>query len=152
MSEHVATIEWELQGKFRPDSYSRAHRWRFDGGAVVAASASPHVVPLPLSDASAIDPEEALVASVASCHMLWFLHLASMRGYAVTCYRDHARGKMGKNARGRMAMLEIVLRPEIGFDGKNPDQGQLRSLHHEAHERCFIANSLLTNVWVEDHA
>ena len=152
MSEHVATIEWALDGDFRANRYSRAHRWLFDGGLTVAASSSPHVVPVPLSDAGAVDPEEALVASVSSCHMLWFLHLAREAGLALTRYRDAAQGRMGTNDEGRVAMLEIVLRPAIEFDGIAPDRDSLRRLHEAAHERCFIANSLRTRVTIEDQA
>lgn len=149
MAGHSATIEWRTDGGFREGRYSRAHRWTFDGGAVVPASASPHVVPAPLSDAAGVDPEEALVASVSSCHMLWFLHIARDAGLDVAAYRDEARGTMGKDDRGRMAMIRIGLRPEIEFVGEGPDPETLARLHHEAHEQCFIANSLRTDIVVE---
>ncbi|HYW17541.1 MAG TPA: OsmC family protein [Allosphingosinicella sp.] len=149
MAEHLATVEWRSGGGFREGRYSRAHSWSFDGGAVVPASASPHVVGPPLSDPAGVDPEEALVASVSSCHMLWFLHLARDSGLDVAAYRDEARGTMGKDERGRMAMTRIVLRPEIEFAGEAPDPGLLQRLHHEAHIRCFIANSLRTEIVVE---
>ena len=149
MAEYVATVEWRSGGGFREGRYSRAHEWSFDGGATVPASASPHVVPEPMSDPAGIDPEEALVASVSSCHMLWFLHLARDSGLDVAGYRDEARGKMGKDERGRMAVTRIVLRPEIEFAGKAPDSETVERLHHEAHERCFIANSLRTEIVVE---
>lgn len=149
MAEHGATIEWRCDGGFCEGRYSRAHRWTFDGGAEVPASASPHVVPPPLSDSAGIDPEEALVASVSSCHMLWFLHLARDSGLDVAAYRDEARGTMGKDDRGRMAVTRIVLRPEIDFAGEAPDAATLERLHHEAHEKCFIANSLRTEIAVE---
>jgi organic hydroperoxide reductase OsmC/OhrA len=146
---HVATVEWRSDGRFREGRYSRAHSWSFDGGAVVAASASPHVVPSPMSDASGVDPEEALVASASSCHMLWFLHVARDAGFDVAAYRDEARGTMGKDDRGRIAVTRIALRPRIEFAGEAPDEEALARLHHEAPERCFIANSLRTEIVVE---
>lgn len=149
MAEHLATIEWRSDGVFREGRYSRAHSWRFDGGAVVPASASPHVVPEPMSDPAGVDPEEALVASASSCHMLWFLHLARDAGLDVAAYRDEARGTMGRDERGRMAVTRIALRPEIEFAGEAPDAETLARLHHGAHERCFIANSLRTEIVVE---
>ena len=142
-------IEWEGQGGFSDNRYSRAHVWRFDGGAVVPGSSSPHVVPVPMSDPAAVDPEEALVASASSCHMLWFLHLARDAGFEVTRYRDEASGRMAKDERGRMAMTRIVLRPRIDFAGAAPDAATLERLHHEAHEACFIANSLRSEIVVE---
>ncbi|HEX8468782.1 MAG TPA: OsmC family protein [Allosphingosinicella sp.] len=149
MPDYLATVDWRSDGGFREGRYSRAHSWSFDGGAVVPASASPHVVPGPMSDPAGVDPEEALVASVSSCHMLWFLHLARDAGLDVSGYRDEARGTMGKDDRGRMAMTRIVLRPEIAFEGGAPGDDLLARLHHEAHERCFIANSLRTEIVVE---
>jgi len=149
MAEHLATIEWRSGGGFREGRYSRAHSWRFDGGTVVPASASPHVVPEPLSDPAGVDPEEALVASVSSCHMLWFLHFAHDSGLDVAAYRDSAVGTMGKDERGRMAVTRIALRPVIEFAGEAPDSATLERLHHEAHERCFIASSLRTEIVVE---
>jgi organic hydroperoxide reductase OsmC/OhrA len=149
MADYAATVEWRSGGGFREGRYSRAHRWSFDGGAVVPASSSPHVVPAPMSDSAGVDPEEALVASVSSCHMLWFLHLALDAGFEVAAYRDEARGTMGKDERGRMAMTRIVLRPEIEFAGGRPHADALARLHDEAHERCFIANSLRTEIVVE---
>ena len=149
MSEHLATIVWECDGDFAANRYSRAHSWRFDGGAELVGSSSPHVVPLPMSDPAGVDPEEALVASAASCHMLWFLHLAREAGLVVERYRDAAKGMMGKDARGRIAMLRIILRPEIDFAAAPPDPAALAALHHAAHERCFIANSLRTEIVVE---
>jgi organic hydroperoxide reductase OsmC/OhrA len=149
MAKHDAVIEWRSDGNFASGRYSRAHEWRFDGGAVVRGSSSPSVVPLPLSDAAAVDPEEALVASAASCHMLWFLSLAQGAGFEVASYRDAAQGEMGKDERGRTAIRTIRLRPEIDFIGKAPDAAALDALHHEAHEKCFIANSLRSEVVVE---
>ncbi len=149
MADYTAVIEWRSDGGFAEGRYSRAHIWRFDGGATVPASASPHVVPPPMSDPAGVDPEEALVASASACHMLWFLHLARDSGLDVAGYRDEARGTMGKDERGRMAMIRIALRPEIEFAGDPPSADLLERLHHEAHERCFIANSLRTEIVVE---
>ncbi|HYD37146.1 MAG TPA: OsmC family protein [Allosphingosinicella sp.] len=149
MADHVATVEWRADGDFRAGRYSRAHLWRFDGGAVVPASASPAVVPAPMSDPFGVDPEEALIASASSCHMLWFLHLARDAGLDVKSYRDEARGTLGKDDRGRTAVTRIVLRPEIEFAGEAPDAETLDRLHHEAHGKCFIANSLRGEIVVE---
>ena len=148
MSEHVATIRWQCaDSDFAADRYSRAHQWLFDGGAEIPASSSPSVVPAPLSDASAVDPEEAFVASLSSCHMLWFLSIARKRGFVVDRYCDRAVGRMGRNARGKMAMLDVLLRPEVRFVGeRTPDRAQLDDLHHAAHASCFIASSVLTEV------
>ena len=149
MGEYRATVDWRGGGGFASHAYSRAHRWRFDGGAEVPASSSPQVVRPPLSDPAGVDPEEALVASASSCHMLWFLHLARDAGLDVAAYRDEARGTMAKDERGRIAMTRIVLRPEIEYAGEGPDAETLARLHHEAHEKCFIANSLRTEIVVE---
>jgi organic hydroperoxide reductase OsmC/OhrA len=149
MADYLATVEWRCDGGFREGRYSRAHSLSFDGGAVVPGSASPHVVPPPMSDPAGVDPEEALVASASACHMLWFLHLARDAGFDVAGYRDEARGTMGKDERGRMAMVRIVLRPEIEFAGGAPAAEALERLHRDAHGRCFIANSLRTEIVVE---
>jgi organic hydroperoxide reductase OsmC/OhrA len=149
MADYLATVEWRSDGGFREGRYSRAHRLIFDGGAVVPGSSSPHVVPAPMSDPGGVDPEEALVASASACHMLWFLHLARDAGLDVAAYRDEARGTMGKDERGRIAMTRIVLRPKIEFVGDAPAADRLERLHHEAHERCFIANSLRSEIVVE---
>ncbi len=151
MSVYTAQIEWSLgQGEnFIGNRYSRAHQWRFDGGAVVPASSSPSVVPLPWSDAGGVDPEEALVASASSCHMLWFLSLAAAQGHTVTRYVDKASGIMAKDDRGRIAMTKITLEPDITFaEGQGPDAAGLADLHHQAHEKCFIANSLRSEIVV----
>lgn len=149
MGKHVATVSWASDGQFVSGRYNRAHEWRFDGGAVVKGSSSPSVVPLPMSDASAVDPEEALIASTSSCHMLWFLSLAQNAGFDVLSYRDEAEGVMGKDDRGRIAITRIALRPEIAFAGRQPSSGELSALHHEAHEKCFIANTLRSEIVVE---
>ena len=148
MSNYTAVISWERSGAvFADNRYSRAHRWNFDGGVEIPASASPHVVPFPLSVAEAVDPEEAFVASLASCHMLWFLSIAAKQGFVVERYRDEATGVMAKNADGKLAMTEVTLRPRIVFAGeKRPSAAQHEAMHHEAHEQCFIASSVKTDV------
>lgn len=146
----VATISWQRDGAaFTDNRYSRAHEWRFDGGAVVKASSSPHVVRVPMSDASAVDPEEAFVASLSSCHMLWFLSLSASQGWVVDGYRDEAVGTMAKNGAGKLAMTVVILRPQVTFAGNSPSEEQLRELHHRAHEECFIASSVKTEVRCE---
>ena len=149
MGNHGATVSWESDGNFRSGKYSRAHEWRFDGGAVVRGSSSPSVVPVPLSDPAGVDPEEALIASASSCHMLWFLALAQDAGLDVMSYCDEAVGVMGKDERGRIVLTRITLRPAIAFAGRQPDAGELAALHHDAHEKCFIANSLRSEIVVE---
>ena len=149
MAKHDAVIVWKSDGNFASGKYSRAHEWRFDGGAVVRGSSSPHVVPIPQSDAAGVDPEEALIASAASCHMLWFLDLARRAGFEVESYRDDAEGVLGKDDRGRIALTRIRLRPDIAFAGRPPTADELAELHHEAHEKCFIANSLRSEIVVE---
>jgi organic hydroperoxide reductase OsmC/OhrA len=151
MSEHTAVVEWEREGAmFTDNRYSRAHRWRFDGGVEVPASSSPHVVPLPLSVSAAVDPEEALVASLSSCHMLWFLSIAAGRGFLIESYRDHAVGRLGNDASGKLAMTRVTLRPEVEFGGeRRPSADEVTEMHHESHERCFIANSVKTAVVCE---
>jgi organic hydroperoxide reductase OsmC/OhrA len=152
MSTYAAQVRWHRQPQeaFTDQRYSRRHVLRFDGGIELPASSSPGVVPLPMSDASAVDPEELFVASLASCHMLWFLSLAAQRGYRVERYEDDAVGTMARDARGRLAMTEVVLRPAVAFGGEQqPDGDALTALHHAAHDRCFIANSVLTTVRCE---
>ena len=149
MSRHEAEIVWRSDGEFASGKYSRRHEWRFDGGAVVAGSASPHVVPLPMSDAAAVDPEEALIASAASCHMLWFLSLAQAAGIEIESYSDKAEAEMGRIGPGRTAITRITLRPRIAFAGAAPDAETLERLHHDAPDRCFIANSLTSEIVVE---
>ncbi|KKO65610.1 OsmC-like protein [Janthinobacterium sp. KBS0711] len=150
MHQFFATVAWQRDGQdFAGQRYSRGHEWQFDGGLTVAASSSPLSVPLPMSVAANIDPEEALVAATSSCHMLFFLSLAAQRGYVIDDYRDDAVGDLGKNAAGRLAMTRIVLRPRIAFAGTPPSPEALAALHHDAHERCYIANSLTADVVVE---
>jgi organic hydroperoxide reductase OsmC/OhrA len=150
MSSYTATIRWNRAGATYTDGrYSRAHEWAFDGGAVVPASSSPHVVPVPMSDERAVDPEEAFVASLSSCHMLFFLDFARRAGLVVDSYVDAAEGVMAKDAEGRLAMTRVVLRPEVQWAGEQPDEAAVAELHHRAHDACFIANSVKTEVVVE---
>jgi organic hydroperoxide reductase OsmC/OhrA len=151
MSEHIATVEWSREGQdFSDNRYSRAHDWRFDGGAVVRGSSAPSSVPAPMSDPAAVDPEEALVAAVSSCHMLFFLAYARKGGFVVDRYRDDAVGVMGKDERGKISITQITLRPAIDFSGGSPpDAAALQDLHHRAHEACYIANSIRAAVAVE---
>lgn len=149
MGTHSATVQWTSDGQFQSGKYSRAHELSFDGGAIVRGSSSPAIVPVPLSDPAAIDPEEALVASTAACHMLWFLSLAGQAGLDVLSYRDEAEAAMGKDDRGKIALTRITLRPAVRFGGRQPDAEELARLHDEAHERCFIANSLRSEIVVE---
>lgn len=151
MSEYCATVEWQRgDTPFSDDRYSRAHRWRFDGGLEVPASASPQIVPLPLSCEAAVDPEEAFVASLSRCHMLWFLSLARADGLIVDRYIDNATGLLAKDAAGELAITLVRLRPEVRFGGgDNPHPDAVRRLHQEAHGRCFIARSVRCEVRCE---
>ncbi|MES2913098.1 MAG: OsmC family protein [Pseudomonadota bacterium] len=151
MSTYTAEVVWTRgDADFASGRYSRRHLLRFDGGIEVPGSSSPQVVPLPWSDASAVDPEEAFVASLSSCHMLWFLSLAGKRKVCVDSYTDKASGVMARNAEGRMAMTVVTLRPEVLFYGDRlPTRAEIDALHHEAHEECFIANSVKTEVRCE---
>ena len=152
MHTYGARVTWKKDhaARFTDQRYSRRHEWSFDGGVTVPASASPLVVPLPMSAAEAVDPEEALVASASACHMLWFLFTAAKRGFVVEEYVDEALGTMGKNAEGRTAMVRIALRPKVTFSGeKRPSESELRAMHDFAHHECFIANSLKTEIVVE---
>ena len=148
---HTALIRWNAgDADFLARRYSRAHTWTFDGGVVVPASSSPHVVPVPMSDASAVDPEEAFVAALSSCHMLWFLDIASRAGYDVRSYEDAADGRMGRNAAGKLVVDVVTLRPRTRFAGARvPDAAALAALHHEAHEECFLANSVRSEIRCE---
>ena len=149
--EYTASIHWTRgNAPFTDNRYSRAHRWSFDGGVEVPASSSPKVVRVPLSAEAAVDPEEALVAALSSCHMLWFLSLAAGGGWRVDEYRDAAAGVMGKNAAGRTAMVRVTLRPKVTFSGERlPTHADILQLHHRAHEECYIANSVTTEVRTE---
>jgi organic hydroperoxide reductase OsmC/OhrA len=153
MSDHqyTAQIVWHRgQAVFTDNLYSRGHIWRFDGGVEVPASSSPLVVRLPLSVEAAVDPEEAFIASIASCHMLTFLFLAARQGFCVDDYRDDAVGVMSKNQAGRLAVTQVTLRPHAQFSApQRPSSAQLDQLHHLAHEQCFIANSVTTQIRCE---
>jgi len=151
MSEHKAIIHWNCTGPdFLKGKFSREHTWTFDGGATVPASPSPAVVPAPWSNAAGVDPEEAYVASLASCHMLTFLWLASREGFQADSYDDDAVGTMSKNERGVPWVSAVKLRPRIAWSGaKIPAPADLDRLHHHAHEQCFIANSVKTEITVE---
>jgi organic hydroperoxide reductase OsmC/OhrA len=151
MSTYTATIRWSRtgEGDFAKGQYSRAHEWVFDGGVTVPASPSPHVVPQPWSDLNAVDPEEAFVASLSSCHMLFFVDFARRAGFVVDAYIDEAEGVLEKNADGKMAMTKVTLWPHVTWAGDAPDEATIADLHHRAHEACFIANSVTTEVTVQ---
>ena len=166
MALHTATIHWTRgSDDFLDKRYHRAHTWQFDGGAVVSASSSPHVVPLPYSDAAAVDPEEAYVAALSSCHMLWFLDIACRAGFRVNRYTDAATGTMAPDAQGRLVVTHVQLQPVTWFDAAHapsaqvllqpvtcfdaahaPSAAQLDELHHRAHASCFLANSVKTQI------
>jgi organic hydroperoxide reductase OsmC/OhrA len=151
MHQYQAQILWQRGDQvFTDNLYSRAHDWQFDGGLTVPASSSPLSVPLPMSVASNVDPEEALVAATSSCHMLFFLWLAAKQGFTVDQYTDLAVGVMEKDARGKMSITRIALRPKIIFSGAlQPTPDQIASLHHQSHEDCYIANSLRAEISIE---
>ena len=148
MSDHSAEVIWQRdEQSFVDGHYSRRHQLRFDGGLVVPGSASPLVIPAPLSDPAAVDPEEAFVASLSACHMLWFLAIAAKYGFCVDRYFDAPVGRLGRDRDGRLAMTLVTLRPEVRFSGdKRPAPHDIRHMHHEAHDACFIANSVKTEV------
>lgn len=150
MGAHGATIEWKRGDQpFVDKRYSRAHRWTFDGGAVVPGSSAPASVPVPMSDASAVDPEEAMIASLSSCHMLWFLAFAAKAGLVVDSYRDAASGELDRNEAGKSYLARVTLRPVTVFSGRQPGQAELDALHHQAHEHCDMANSVRSTITVE---
>ena len=152
MSTYTATIRWSRTdgGDFAKGQYSRAHEWAFDGGVTLPASASPHIVPAPWSDPGGVDPEEAFIASLSSCHMLFFVDFARRAGFVIDDYVDEAEGVLEKGADGKMAMTRATLRPRATWGGTAPDAIALADLHHRAHEACFIANSVTTEVTVEN--
>lgn len=148
MSEHKIKILWE-KGKdiFIDNQYSRSHTWILDGGLEIPASASPFIVPLPLSNPRAIDPEEAFVASISSCHMLWFLHIAARRKICIEAYSDEAFGIMKENSSGYFYIEKVTLQPSVKFSGnKIPTNDEHLFMHNEAHKKCFIANSVNTKI------
>lgn len=151
MSVYTATVRWSRDpgADFARGRYSRAHEWTFDGGAVVPASSNPHNVPLPWSDERAVDPEEAFVAALSSCHMLFFVDFARRDGWLVDSYVDEAEGVLEKCEDGKMAMTRVILRPRVSWGGAAPDEAATAELHHRAHEACFLANSVTTKVTVQ---
>lgn len=152
MSEYGAVIRWKKaeDEAFSDNQYSRGHTWEFDGGVTVPASSSPHVVPLPLSVAENVDPEEAYIAALSSCHMLTFLGIAAKQKYVIGSYVDDAAGVLEEDESGRLSVTKVTLRPEIVFLGtKKPTAKKIEKLHHLAHKNCFIANSVKTDIVVE---
>ena len=152
MSEYYAKIVWSREGdeNYIDNKYSRGHEWGFDGGVTVPASSSPHVVPLPYSVEANVDPEEAFVASLSSCHMLFFLSIAAKRKFVIDEYVDNAIGVMEKDSKGNISMTKVTLRPMIEFSGnRQPSIEQLEKMHRQSHEQCFIANSVKTEVVTE---
>lgn len=151
MSKYFAQINWQRgQQNFLDNEYSRGHVWKFDGGVEVPASSSPHIVPLPFSVETNVDPEEAFVASLSSCHMLFFLSIAAKKRYVVDEYIDDAEGLLAEDEAGKLVMTRVTLKPSIKFSGaRQPNQAQIDKIHHLAHESCFIANSVKTEVVVE---
>ena len=151
MHTYTATVSWSRgEQPFTDGKYSRAHRWRFDGGVDVPASSSPQVVRPPLSDEAAVDPEEAFVAALSSCHMLFFIDFARRAGFRIDRYEDQAEGIMAQDAEGRTAMTVVTLRPAIAFSGERlPTAEEIEALHHKSHEACYIANSVRSEVRIE---
>jgi organic hydroperoxide reductase OsmC/OhrA len=147
---YTAQTIWQReQQAFTDKLYSRRHRLRFDGGLDIAGSSSPLVVPVPMSDPQALDPEEALVSAVSSCHMLWFLSIAAKRRFIVDSYHDHAEGTMVPNERKKLWLAHIRLNPVAEFSGyTRPTREELVTMHHEAHDECFIANSVRSEITV----
>jgi organic hydroperoxide reductase OsmC/OhrA len=150
MAKYTADVNWTLKNgeDFLNGRYCRGHTVSFDGGTVISASASPHVVGK-WAVATAVDPEEMLVAALSSCHMLSFLHVARLAGFTVAAYDDHAEGMMEEIAPGRQAVTKVVLHPQIAWTGSVPKKEELEHMHHNAHDLCFIANSVKTRVTIE---
>lgn len=148
METYTATVVWQRDGEsFIDNRYSRVHRWEFDGGARILASPSPLIVPTPMSDPALIDPEEAFVAAISSCHMLFFLSLAARHKLNIDRYSDNAVGTMEKNRAGKTAITKVVLHPQISEFGElQTSRKDLTDLHHQAHDLCFIANSVTTKI------
>jgi organic hydroperoxide reductase OsmC/OhrA len=151
MSQHLATIQWQRdRATFTDHQYNREHTWQFDGGLEIAASASPHNVREPYANPACVDPEEAFVASLSSCHMLWFLAIAAKQKFVVESYIDQAVGVLEKNEEGNLAITQVRLRPQIIFTGDNqPTDQQVQEMHEAAHHHCFLANSVKTQILVE---
>ena len=152
MSEYVATVHWQrsTNERFIDHQYSRAHQWIFDGGAIIQASSSPHIVAIPHSVEANVDPEEAFIASLSSCHMLFFLSIAAKNKFIIDKYEDNALGVLQKNTHGKYAMTEVILKPEVIFSvNSKPSLKQYEKMHHQAHQQCFIANSVHTNIVID---
>jgi organic hydroperoxide reductase OsmC/OhrA len=151
VSEHFATVEWRrTTPDFKYPTYDRAHHLRFDEGLEIAATGARANIPASAPYSPGVDPEQALVAAISSCHMLWFLHLACDAKLVVDRYTDRAVGVLAKNRDGKMAITRVTLRPEIAFGaGTQPTREQLDELHEKAHERCFIANSVKSEIVIE---
>ena len=152
MSEYFAEVRWRRQSDeaFVDNQYSRGHEWRFDGGQIVHASSSPHVVPLPFSVEANVDPEEAFIASISSCHMLFFLSIAAKKKFVVEQYIDSAVGIMALDDDGNFSMTDVTLKPKISFSGERVPAAQgIEKIHHLAHKQCFIANSVKTKIHIE---
>jgi len=152
MSEYFAQVNWKRDSdeNFIDNKYSRGHEWVFDGGVTVPASASPHIVPLPYSVEENVDPEEAFIASLSSCHMLFFLSIAAQKKYVVDSYVDDAVGIMEKDSDGNISITRVTLKPYVQFSGeKKPTMEQLEKMHHQSHKQCFIANSVKTEIVTE---
>jgi organic hydroperoxide reductase OsmC/OhrA len=148
---YIVRIFWKKKNNeaFIDNKYSRSHTWKFDCGIELDASSSPHVVPLPMSNESAVDPEEAFVASISSCHMLWFLSIAANKKYIVESYEDNAEGELEKNEEGKLAMTKVVLKPKVTFGNEHlPTNHEIDKLHKLAHDKCFIANSVKTKITI----
>ena len=149
-SQYNATVVWKRGiEKFTDNKYSRAHQWVFESGNIIAASSSPHIVPLPYSIDENIDPEEAFVASLSSCHMLFYLSIAAKKKWVIDRYEDRAIGTLEKNEEGKLAMTKVVLDPEISYSENSPSKEQEAEIHHLAHKACFIANSVKTIVEIK---
>lgn len=151
MSEHRAIVEWKTsatEADFTAGRYPREHVWMFDGGVTVPATAAPSVVPAPWSSPGPVDPEEAFVASIASCHMLTYLYVAAKAGFAVATYRDEAVGILTRVPEKTPWISQVKLRPTITFSGRHPTEEEAAALHHKAHVGCFIAASIKTEVTI----
>jgi organic hydroperoxide reductase OsmC/OhrA len=148
MPTYKAGIQWKRNGaRFVDQKYQRIHTWTFENGLKLQAAASPHIVGASFTDTSVIDPEEAFTASVGSCHMLWFLSLAAGRGFVVNRYLDQSEGTLEKNSEGRMAMTKVLIQPVVSFDAENaPSEDVFLKLHQQAHRKCFIANSVKSDI------
>ena len=152
MSTYTATVRWgrRSDGEFAKGRYSREHEWEFDGGIVIPASASPDNVPPGTADEAGVDPEEAFVAALSSCHMLFFIDYSRRAGFTVDCYIDEPVGIMEKRSDGKIAITRVTLKPEITFSGdRQPTSEEIADLHHRSHESCFIANSVNSEVTIE---